>query len=164
MIFYVFGLFLTSWRSGRCLKTFLEVVRFISTEYEPVTIHQPSNSPDFYDFWLILFRPTFQFSTFFEKVGPVCLLKPSPSVENAPMMIIWLWAFHEKLEFETFFLRICRFLHCALPLVVKKHFLILSLLKQVLKGFIFVLRNLNAPDSFILRKYRLSQNHIPQLI
>ena len=70
----------------------------------------------------------------------------------------------KNLSSKLFFLRICRFLHCALPLVVKKHFLILSLLKQVVKGFVFVLRNLNAPDSFILRKYRLSQNHIPQLI
>ena len=105
MIFDVFGLFLTSWRSGRCLKTFLEVVRFIATEYEPMTIHQPPNCPDVYDFWLILFRPTFQSSTFFEKVDPMCLLRPNPSVENTPMMIIWLWAFHEKLEFETFFLK-----------------------------------------------------------
>ena len=35
--------------------------------------------------------------------------------------------------------------------------------EQDLKDFVF-LRNLNAKNSFILRKYRLSQSHTPQLI
>ena len=45
-----FGPFLTSWRPGTRLKSFLEAIRFFSTVYEPVATLKTSNRLIFYDF------------------------------------------------------------------------------------------------------------------
>ena len=50
-----FFMFLRSWRPGRPCKSFLEVVRFSSTEYEPVASHRSAKSSIFY-----VFRPPFR--------------------------------------------------------------------------------------------------------
>ena len=55
MFFVVFCLFLRSWRPGRPCKSFLEVVRFSSTEYEPVASHPSAKCSIFY-----VFRPPFR--------------------------------------------------------------------------------------------------------
>ena len=56
LTFFVrFGPFLTSWRPGNLLKSFLEVVRFSSTEYEPVASHPSAKCSIFY-----VFRPPFR--------------------------------------------------------------------------------------------------------
>ena len=57
--FVVFGPFLTSWRPGNACKGFLEVVRWISIEYEPVTSHQTPKSSIF-DVFGPYFFPTDQ--------------------------------------------------------------------------------------------------------
>ena len=53
--FVVFCLFLRSWRSGRPCKSFLEVVRFSSTEYEPVASHPSAKCST-----CCVFRPPFR--------------------------------------------------------------------------------------------------------
>ena len=55
--FVVFCMFLRSWRPGKPCKSFLEVVRFSSTEYEPVASHPSAKCSIFYDF-RPPFRPT----------------------------------------------------------------------------------------------------------
>ena len=91
MIFDVFGQFLASRRPGRCLKTFLEAVRFISTEFEPVARHHPPNHPHFDAFEAYILRPTSHLSkTFVEKVDPICLLRPNRYVKNIPTLILQL--------------------------------------------------------------------------
>ena len=52
-----FDPFLTSWRPGTRLKSFLESIRFNSTAYEPVATLKTSNRINFYVFWPP-FRPT----------------------------------------------------------------------------------------------------------
>ena len=61
-VFYVFSTFsvrfdpfLTSWRPGTRLKSFLEAIRFDSTVYEPVATLKTSNRLIFY-----VFRPPFR--------------------------------------------------------------------------------------------------------
>ena len=56
--FDVFVPFLRSWRPGNASKGFLEVVRWISTEYEPVASHQTPKSSIFDVFDPTFFRPT----------------------------------------------------------------------------------------------------------
>ena len=46
-----FDPFLTSWRPGTCLKSFLDAIRFDSTVYEPVATLETSNCLIFYVFW-----------------------------------------------------------------------------------------------------------------
>ena len=48
MFFIFFCMFLRSWRPGRPCKSFLEVVRFSSTEYEPVARHPSAKCSIFY--------------------------------------------------------------------------------------------------------------------
>ena len=55
MILVRFDLFLTSWRPGTRLKSFLEAIRFDSTVYEPVATLKTSNRLIFY-----VFRPPFR--------------------------------------------------------------------------------------------------------
>ena len=55
MILVRFGPFLTSWRPGTRLKSFLEAIRFDSTVYEPVATLKTSNRLIFY-----VFRPPFR--------------------------------------------------------------------------------------------------------
>ena len=57
MILVRFDPFLTSWRPGTRLKSFLDAMRFDSTVYEPVATLKTSNRIIFYLFWPP-FRPT----------------------------------------------------------------------------------------------------------
>ena len=50
MFFDVFAPFLRSWRPGKACKGFLEAVRFIFTEYEPVGRHGVPNRMHFHHF------------------------------------------------------------------------------------------------------------------
>ena len=69
-----FGPFLTSWRPGTCLKSFLEAIRFFSTVYEPVATLKTSNRLNFHDFSSPIARPTFRKPNIFRKsrshIGP----------------------------------------------------------------------------------------------
>ena len=71
-----FDPFLTSWRPGTRLKSFLEAIRFFSTVYEPVATLKTSNRLNFYDFSSPITRPIFPKPAFFEKVD--LIFDPSP--------------------------------------------------------------------------------------
>ena len=52
MFFVICGSNMGSLRDGRCLKSFLEVLRFVVTEYRAVSNHGDLNRNENYDFQL----------------------------------------------------------------------------------------------------------------
>ena len=82
MILVRFDPFLTSWRPGTRLKSFLDAIRFDSTVYEPVATLKTSNRLNFYDFSSRLLVQLSKSQTFFEKVDPILAPRPNHQVEN----------------------------------------------------------------------------------
>ena len=88
MFFDVFCPFLTSWRPGRGPTRSAAKFRTKRRAWQlPISFVTSNGGRDTQNM-VTLFRPTSRFSTFFEKVDPVCLLRPNRSVENTPMLIL----------------------------------------------------------------------------
>ena len=72
-----FDSLLTSWRPGTCLKSFLEAMRFFSTECEPVATQKTSNCVNVYDLSTLVAPLISPKEAFLEKGDLICVPRPS---------------------------------------------------------------------------------------